>query len=335
MSAFSSAPTVPPSIPPAVARKAVEWLVALQSGGSAQETQLAFQHWLRQHPDHARAWDHIESVNARMQGLAAPIAARTALTVPASGSQVANRRQAIKALTVVLFAGGATWAAQSHLPWRRWSADVQTAVGERRTLTLDDGTRVALNTDSAVNLRFNAAERRLQLVMGEILVTTAPDPLQPARPFVVATAQGEVRPVGTRFALRQLGEACQVDVFDGAVQIHPVAALQSLQLQAGQRARFTETRIDAITATRESDTAWSQGMIVANGTHLADFLAELERYRRGQILCDAAVAGLRVSGTFPLQNTDRVLEALGATLPVTVEYSTRFWVRVRPARQTA
>jgi transmembrane sensor len=63
---------------------------------------------------------------------------------------------------------------------------------------------------------------------------------------------------------------------------------------------------------------------------LGDFVTELARYRSGHVACDPAVAGLRVSGTYPLADTDRVLAILGKSLPVAVEYRTCYWVRVVP-----
>lgn len=63
---------------------------------------------------------------------------------------------------------------------------------------------------------------------------------------------------------------------------------------------------------------------------LADFLTELARHRPGRIDCDPAVAEQRVSGSYPLVDTDRILEILQSTLPVRVLYFTRYWVRVIP-----
>ncbi|MBA5827920.1 iron dicitrate transport regulator FecR, partial [Escherichia coli] len=74
------------------------------------------------------------------------------------------------------------------------------------------------------------------------------------------------------------------------------------------------------------------GMLVASRMRLADLVAELDRYRRGTLRCAAAVADLRVSGTFPLDDSARVLDTLKATLPIDVAYLTRYWATVVPAR---
>ena len=74
--------------------------------------------------------------------------------------------------------------------------------------------------------------------------------------------------------------------------------------------------------------------MVASQMRLDDFLAELSRYRRGRLGCDPAIAGLRVSGVYPLDNTDRVLAALTSALPVEVHTFTRYWVTLRPRGQS-
>ncbi|MFD2980294.1 iron dicitrate transport regulator FecR, partial [Klebsiella pneumoniae] len=76
--------------------------------------------------------------------------------------------------------------------------------------------------------------------------------------------------------------------------------------------------------------AWSNGLLVANRQRLDDFLAELGRYRQGWLRCDPAIAGLRISGTFSIDDTDSALRALEASLPVQRLERTRYWVTVIP-----
>ncbi|HEM7823519.1 TPA: FecR domain-containing protein, partial [Burkholderia multivorans] len=98
-------------------------------------------------------------------------------------------------------------------PARRWAivtADLRTAVGERRTVTLADRTVVVLDTDTALDVRFDASARRLQLLRGAIMVTSGHDDRVPARALVVATADGDVQPLGTRFSVRARDGATRV-----------------------------------------------------------------------------------------------------------------------------
>jgi transmembrane sensor len=323
-------------LPPQVAERAVQWLVELQSDGATDAVRRAWQHWRDEHPDHERAWQRIEAVNGRLQGLASPLGsavAHAALAPPRS----TRRRDAIKTLSVVLFAGGGAWVAAKQTPWREWMADERTGVGERRTVTLADGSAIALNTDTAVTARFGATERRVRLDSGEILVTTSKKPSgSAARPFVVETGHGELWPLGTRFAVRRLDGACRVDVFEGAVQIRPHdATTLSRTLQAGEQATFTRTGVGEPGAADDGAAAWTDGMIVASGMRLADFLVELGRHRPGRLGCDPAVADLRVSGTYPLADTERILDTLRTTLPVEIRFLTRYWVTVRPRKNSS
>lgn len=308
----------------------------LQSGENTRQQKLALARWRAEHPDHERAWQHIRSVSNRFKDLTGATdatgaaAARAALT----RSRSATRRASVKALAMLLFTGSAAWIAGEHVPWRAWSADMHTAVGERRTITLADGTRVTLNTDSAIEIRFSSTERRVHLLSGEIMVATGhSDAAGLPRPFVVETAQGRLQPLGTRFAVRQQSALSRIDVFEGAVRINPFDAHGLAPIvHAGERARFTRDEVSAMEAISENDAAWADGLIVASGMRLADFLNELDRYRPGYLSCDPAVAGLRLSGTFPLADTDRVLETVAGTLPVELVFITRYWVTVRAAQ---
>lgn len=329
-------------IPPHVARRAVEWLVELQSGEVGTTTRQGLQHWLGLHPDHERAWQHIEAVNGQLRSVASPMASAIAHATLAPRRSI-KRREVIKTLAVLLFAGGTTWVAKDSKPWRELTADEHTGVGERRTVTLADGTIVTLNTDSAINIRFSATERRVRLVSGEILVSTGKDAghngngrsgvgNSVTRPFVIETAQGELQPLGTRFVVRQQADASRVDVFEGAVDIRPHNGAGTTRiLRAGEQTRFTRNVINEPIAVNDTDAAWIDGMLVASGMRLADFLVELSRHRPGRLKCDPAIAELLISGSYPLADTDRILDALPTTLPVEIHFLTRYWVTVRPA----
>lgn len=322
-------PSRPGGIAPRVARRAVKWLVELQSGAATDATLGGLQQWRAQHPDHERAWRHIEAVHGQLKSVAAASAiAHAALAPPRS----ARRRAGVKALAVLLFAGGGAWLAQRETaPWHEWLADARTGVGERRTMQLADGSTVVLNTGTAIRVQMGATERRLRLVEGEIAVTTGHAGDFAALPFVVETAHGEVRPLGTRFSVHVRDGSSRVAVFEGAVAIQPHdGGGQAPVLRAGAQARFTRSVVVLQGAVQESDIAWTDGMLVAGGMRLADFLAELARHRPGRIDCDPAVAEQRVSGSYPLADTDRILDILQSTLAVQVRYFTRYWVRVLP-----
>ncbi len=318
------------NIPADVAERALEWLLELQGDDVAPEVVEACKRWRAAHPDHERAWQRIESVKDRLRPLSSPVAsdiARAALAPPGSPGSP-KRRRAIKVLAVSLFAGGLAWSVPDHTPWRQWAADHRTAVGERRSLTLADGTKLWLNTASAVDIDFNAAQRRVKLLAGEILIATAKDPASTPRPFLVETAQGTVQALGTRYVVRQRGDDTEVSVFEGKVQIRPHRhAGRSIVLPAGYRASYTADSISSPAPAESAGPTWAEGFIVARSMRLDDFLAELGRYSPDALSCDPALAGLRVSGSFPIDDIGKVLSALGTTLEVRAEVVTRLWGR--------
>ncbi|MPQ58538.1 FecR domain-containing protein [Duganella sp. FT27W] len=316
------------AVPQDIARRAVEWMVELQSPPVPDELLREWQQWLTSHPDHQRAWQRIEAVNDRLRGLGAgqqhPAPALTAALLAPRGSR--GRRQAVKALSLAIFTGTLAWTAEEHLPWRAWSADERTGPGQRRRVALADGTRVALNTASAFDVAIDGAARRLRLHAGELLITTAPDTA--GRPLLVHTAQGVLETLAAssaRFAVRLYPHATQVSVFDGEVALRPASLAASSVLQAGQQALFGAAAVMPTLAADEDSVAWIDGFLIAKAMRLDAFVAELERYSDIALGCAPAVAGLRVSGSFRLDDIGRVLETLAATLTLDIETTTRFF----------
>jgi transmembrane sensor len=104
---------------------------------------------------------------------------------------------------------------------------------------------------------------------------------------------------------------------------------QGLQLEARQQVSFSREGWADIRPLDAGSGAWADGMLVASRMRLADFLAELGRYRRGRLQCDAAVADLLISGSYPLADSERILAMLELALPVRVQRFNRYWVNVQ------
>ncbi|WP_215409157.1 FecR domain-containing protein [Janthinobacterium sp. JC611] len=317
--------------PEAASLQAVEWLVRLQASDCAPEVEQAWRAWRDSDPENEQAWQHVEGCMARMRALPAPLAHGTLARKPLHAQANAARRQSLKLLALLAVGGGA-WLAGGDGQARFWLADYRTGTGELRHIVLEDGTRIALNTASSIDVRFDAGQRLVTVLKGEIMVSTARDAA--GRPFFVRTAQGRLQPVGTRFAVRVQGECTQLGVFEGAVQILPEQAPGAARrLDAGQQASFTVAGVGPVQALPAGADAWTAGMLVAHDMPLADFVGELARYRHGRLACDPAVAHLRVSGIYPLADTAQVLDMLTRTLPVGMRQTTRFWVSVVPHRK--
>lgn len=157
-----------------VADQAAEWLTVLMSGTASAAQVRDWEQWRAAHPDHARAWAHLEAVTGRLKTLA-PQAAYRSLSPYADGKRPASPGRR-KALNLVLWGGvaGATGLLATRTQrWQQATADYATATGQRRMLQLGDGTRLTLNTRSAVDVRFDTHQRLLDLVAGEIMVVTA------------------------------------------------------------------------------------------------------------------------------------------------------------------
>ena len=236
----------------------------------------------------------------------------------------------LKALGVVLVVSGMAWTARRLALDGPWQADMRTGAGQRTRMTLTDGSRVELNSGTAIAVRFGDDERALHLLKGEILVTTAQDAAD--RPFLVYTPQGRLHAQGTRFSVRALEDSdIGLAVFDGAVEIQPAQTSSApLLLRAHEQTRFTRAMIAPVSPADDSDIAWTQGLLVAQDMPLSRFLGELARHRPGHLGHAPAVANLRVSGVYPLADTDQVLAVLEQTLPIKVWRVSRYWTSVQP-----
>ena len=296
-------------------------------GDERQRWQL----WRGAHPDHERAWQHLEAVSARLRRSQRSDVLRT---FAAADAAFTGRREALRTLAVLLGVGGTSVLTTRTRPWQQMTADYGTATGERREFALEDGSRLMLNTASAVNLRFDAHERRIQLVAGEILVETAhalgraADP----RPLIVETAEGRVRALGTRFTVQQQSGRSRVAVLHSAAEIRvaEIAAAPFI-VQAGEQAVFSRSGLEVRENCGPETAAWTRGELIADGQRLDAFLGDLNRYRPGLIRCDPAVAALRLSGVFPLDDIDRIFTMLPRVLPVQVRQRSRYWTLVEAA----
>lgn len=319
---------LPPPAPDAeVLREAARWLVRLHSGRAGEADHAACAAWRDADPAHERAWQRAERLSQKFGAVPAavgvPVLARQAL---------GNRRAALRTLALLATAAPTTWLSWQLAPWEAWTSDHHTATGERREVQLADGSHVLLDTGSAIDVRIDSTRRTVRLRAGAIQVATAVD----ARPFVVETAQGRLRALGTRFTVRQDGEEAQREirlaVTAGAVEVTlRGASSPALVVPAGRQTVLSGQGAAAPTPVSPESQAWTHGVLHAQNMRLADFCTELSRYRPGLLHCSPEVAELRISGAFQLRDTDYVLSMVASTLPVQVFTRTRWWVTILPA----
>ncbi|MFP8998185.1 DUF4880 domain-containing protein, partial [Pseudomonas aeruginosa] len=177
--------------------EAIAWQLLLDSGEAHPDDHRAFHRWYAAHPEHERAWEQLGGLDRHL-ARAANGPARNALLSGNARFKRRLRRLGGSALGLVLALGVGLGVANRYVPVRYLLADAYSATGEQRELTLPDATHVRLNSRSAIDVRFDGERRQVVLLAGEILVETAHgDP----PPFLVISADGDMRPLGPRFLL--------------------------------------------------------------------------------------------------------------------------------------
>jgi transmembrane sensor len=201
----------------------------------------------------------------------------------------------------------------------------RTGVGGLEGVSMSDGSKVTLNTDSEIRVAVTETERRVDLKQGEAFFDVAKDP---TRPFVVAVGHQRVIAVGTQFSVRRDHDDVQVVVSEGRVL---------LQRSGGDNSHTTSTDLTAGTVARtggdglliqkkppaelEQYLSWRGGFLVFRDTALADAVAEFNRYNTQRIVIeDARLAGLRIDGNFRSDNVDAFLRLLQGGFPVDIEH---------------
>jgi len=315
-------------IPSAIVDTATEWYVRQSSGLMSGDEQARLVLWLAEHPEHARAWQRMQEMaghlHAAVPRLAPGITRSVLKRLPAL-----ERRKTLRLLSWAMVGGGSLFLGRDLLNETAFPADHSTATGERREILLADGTLLQLNTNSAVDIRFDEAGRCVRLRRGEIHIVTALDPAN--RPFWVEARDGRLLPVGTRFAVTQLADSTLLGVSQGAVDVLRAGHGNTLRVTAGQQLSFGGPAVERLQALDEFRQAWTQGMISAENRRVDDLLAELSRHRKGRLHCTPQAGELRVTGTWPLRGSDpaeAILTSLERHLPIRVQRLTRYWVTV-------
>ncbi|UVH52103.1 FecR domain-containing protein [Pseudomonas sp. CBS] len=306
---------------PDLARAAAQWLALLESGSATERDHASLQQWRDSHPQHEQIWQKAQLLRQRFTDLP-PALAMASLDRPQPG-----RRAVLKRALGVAALVPAAWLLSRQLPIDAWRADLHTATGERKRVALADGSSLQLNTASAVDV--DTARRRVTLVEGEMALT-----VPGAGVLTVQTRYGQVIVSQADVCVRQLSSGCLVSVLKGVVQVQDLRG-QMATLQGGQQARLQESGMGAAVAFDALQLGWRDGVLTAQNQLLGDFLRELERYRPGVLRWDPSLEALRVTGSFQLADTDRILALLASTMPLQVQSRTQYWVTLTPRKSAA
>lgn len=321
----------------AVLAAAIGWQLQMGSGEATPQDAESLRRWLDAHADHRRAWAQLGEIDAQLEP-ARRDGVRMLLVRDTASRRWKQSASVLGLLAAVLLGIGAI---DRYEPLRTLSADYRTKTGERRTVVLPDHTVLHLDTRSAVDLAFDASRRAIVLRSGAIAVETSHAEAAETRPFVVLTPDGSFRALGTRFVVRRLddgAEGTRLSVTQSAVAARPGAcpADPDRTCEGERIAKQGESLVlhiggaSAVEPARTEVDAWKDGILVVDNRPLSEVVAEIARYRPGHLSVDPRVAGLRVTGTLPLADTDQALLALTAAVPVDVVSTTRWWTRIEP-----
>ncbi len=304
-------------------QEAAAWFTRLSRRRVSTDDVRAFSAW-RRDPDNARAYERVEAVWTASETLSADadISALTAEALARANKPERPRARnagflkplggVAVAMTVMLGAG--LWVVNRPL-------DYATAVGEQRTLQLEDGSRVILDTDTRLQVRLSVDARSVTLVRGQAFFDVAGDP---ERPFTVSAGGTRVTAIGTRFDVRRLGDGARVVLVEGRVAVRDHEATGGdWALRPGQQVvtssrRPAVTPVDAVRAT-----SWTTGRLIFEGVPIRDAVAEVNRYSERKLALRAqGIAEIPVSGAFDTGDVDGFVAALEDLYPVTVERGT-------------
>ncbi|GEK51854.1 FecR domain-containing protein [Vreelandella venusta] len=309
-------------------RAAARWYALLCSEDVTEQQKQAHNAWLEADPNHVQAWQQVEKLRQQLQVIPGTLSLN-ALQIKQRQSH--SRRAVLRGFALLAVGSALGSLAWQQTPVESWMASHRTARGERRQYTLADGTQLVLNTATALDVVETSTSRLIRLYAGEIFIRTqdGAENASAAKTLQVHTEQGTVVPLGTVFTVRKLDTSTQVTVLEEEVELIPQSAGGKTQrLVAGEQAQMSSVNVDVATANAQAD-SWTRGLLVAVDWPLSRLVAELGRYRTGMLRCDPAIAGLRVSGAFPIDDTDRALQAIANALPVSIVRLTHYWVTIK------
>jgi transmembrane sensor len=300
--------------------EAAAWIVRLHGPHRTPELETAFRQWLAENKENAREFERVTEVWDSARGIPAAGMARlgnwsAASVRPREG--VAPLWGLAKVAVALVVCVLPVWLAYLH-----WSADVyRTGVGEERLVRLHDGSRISLNSNTRIEVKFSNTQRHVTLTNGEAYFEAAHDA---ARPFVVSAGGHDVTALGTSFLIRYEADKTAVTLVDGKVTVSnatppPVTTPTDTNIPSAPAARptarvaeglVTLTPGERIVLARNTPpavdsphidvvTAWRRGEVILDKTELHEAVAEMNRYEDTKLVLDSPEAGhLKISGIY-------------------------------------
>jgi len=297
---------------------AAAWLRHRQWDWNA-ECEAEFNAWLTESWSHRVAFWRLEAAWNRAERLTA-----LRLNVIASPSRSLTEKKRPHLLKTIASVGAAVLVGLSAMWWmsRPVERTYSTAIGDRRTITLSDGSRIELNTDTVLRVSMGSKERTAFLDGGEAYFQIKHDP---SKPFVVIADNHRITDLGTKFVVRDDPDHFKIALLDGRVRLDTVGEPKQsgILLKPGQEltstARSTSTEYKS-TEELSNELGWKRGMLIFENVSLADVASEFNRYNSKKlIIADAAAAHRTIGASFPTGNVDLFAQMARDVLHLHVE----------------
>lgn len=303
-----------------VDKEAIGWFTRI-SGNPSKQDKRDFQNWLASSEENRHAYDATRTLWSQLGAVAEVMGKDVGadLTGPLEiirKRKLRNRGRAIVSVAggclAMLMGAGWLWLEEPHF-WQNLNADIVTSRGERRTVTLADGSRVELDADTAMDVEVSATRRRIRLLRGNAFFGVKSNGI----PFVVEAANGEIRVMGTEFDISiQKNGSVATTLAEGMVSVRLPGTSAEIMLEPGQSVAYDTSGLGkARTVDTEEVTAWRNGRFIFTNARLEDVLAHIERYGDGRIvLTSTALANRTVSGNIALGDPERALAAMQSSV---------------------
>jgi transmembrane sensor len=272
--------------PQDIEAEAAAWIARLHGSERTADDDRSFQRWICADPLHKTAYEGMIDAWDAAGHVKSDVLTRHRLS-PRDGRSNWFGAGAVAVAAAVALVVLGTLFVRDHT--------LSTQVGERREITLEDGSRVMLNTATRITEQYSERQRLMRLESGEAFFQVA---RQPGRPFVVRTADGEITALGTSFSVRSESDTTEITLVDGQVRVD--RGKEAHILKPGQRLILSSRTAPTIDRPAvEKVTAWRQGLIALDKTPLADAVMEMNRYSAVKLVVDPAIAAeIEVSGIF-------------------------------------
>lgn len=301
----------------AVRDAAAAWFTRVQNQPLNEAGQAEFDAWRAQHPHHEAEYQWLTGVwsaadllpEARLQALCeVPVATFSRRSLVGFG---------LAAGLLAVAVGAGVWSQLQ--PSLQFSEEYATAPGERRTVTLPDGSVIELNSRTRLQVHFENHQRAVDLEQGQAMFSVTRDS---ARPFVVQAGPGRVTVIGTRFDVRHYSDQARVAVESGTVRVQGTDPLEAVELTTGLATQVNA--LGRVAAPQPVNVnalmAWRNGQLVFDNASLGEVAEEVSRYRDKPLrVSSPAVARLRLSSVFKTDDTDALIQALPRILPVAIQ----------------